>query len=120
MYESFLKPLVGQIGIEVDLRNFWLLFAGMGLLATGGLIVYNRMFAEDTPKASQLAWRVMVVVYSGLVLLGGWFFMISVSGAEVSYKTMVQAVIMLVIGIGGVAISLRSKQGGAAGWSPKE
>ena len=87
----------------------------MGLLATGGLIVYDRVFAEDTPRTNRLAWRIMLMVYSGLVLLGAWFFTTSVSEAEVSYKTMVQALIMLVIGVGGVTISLRSKPGTVGG-----
>ena len=109
LYESLLKPLVGQSGIEQSLRNFWLLFAGLGVLAMGGMLVYNRIFAEDTPRTNILAWRVMLVVYGILVVLGILYFTSSVSGEEPSYKTMVQAVIMLLVGSGGVGISLRHK-----------
>ncbi|MBE0558353.1 MAG: MFS transporter [Proteobacteria bacterium] len=109
LYESLLKPLVGQSGIEEQLRNFWLLFAGLGVMAMGGLIAYNKIFAENTPRTNLLAWRVMLAVYGLLVVLGMWYFTSSVSGEEISYKTMVQAVIMLLIGSGGVTISLRHK-----------
>jgi dipeptide/tripeptide permease len=109
LYESLLKPLVGQSGIESDLRNFWLMFAGLGILAMGGLIAYNRIFAQDTPRTNRLAWRVMLFVYGALVVLGVWYFTTAVSGEEISYKTMVQAVIMFLIGSGGVAISLQQR-----------
>lgn len=112
MYESLLKPLVGQTGVESELRNFWLMFAGMGMLAMAGLILYDRVFAEDSPRTNTLAWRVMVIVYCGLVVVGVWYFSTSISGGEISYKTMVQSVIMLVIGAGGVTTSLLNRPGG--------
>jgi proton-dependent oligopeptide transporter, POT family len=111
LYESLLKPLVGQTGIEYQLRNFWLLFAALGLVAMGGLIMYNKIFALDSPKTNLLAWRIMLGVYVLLVILGIWYLASSVSGPEISYKTMVQAVIMLLIGVGGVVISLHRRPG---------
>ncbi|MEK9138811.1 MAG: MFS transporter, partial [Bacteroidota bacterium] len=101
MYEAMLKPLVGQTGIENELRNFWLIFAGLGVLATGGLTLYNRFFAEDTPHTNSRARQIMMGIYSLLVVLGGWFFYDSAFGGEtVAYKTMVQATIMTLIGAG--------------------
>jgi hypothetical protein len=91
------------------LRNFWLIFAGLGVFAMGGLITYNQIFVEDTPATNRLAWRVMLVVYIVLAVLGIWYFSTSLMGDEVSYKTLVQAVIMLVIGGGGIAISLKHR-----------
>lgn len=111
MYEAMLKPLVGQTGIEHHLRNFWLIFAGMGVLATAGLMLYNRYFAADTPHTNSRARQIMIGIYSLLVVLGVWFFYDSVFGAgEVAYKTMVQAAIMILIGAGGLAISSRPRQ----------
>jgi len=47
-------------------------------------------------------------VYCLLVAAGAWFFYrAGVAAAAVNYRTMVQAVIMLLIGAGGVFISLR-------------
>lgn len=110
MYESFLKPLIGQTGIENELRNFWLIFAGLGLLAMAGLLWYNKYFAVDSPETNRKARLVMIGIYGFLVAVGGWFFYNSVFGhAEVAYKTMVQAVIMLVIGAGGLLISSKPR-----------
>jgi hypothetical protein len=110
MYEAMLKPLVGQTGIESSLRNFWLIFAGLGVLATAGLMLYNRFFAADTPQTNSRARHIMIGIYSLLALLGAWFFYVSAFGGEsVAYKTMVQASIMILIGAGGLAISLKRK-----------
>ncbi|HAL56781.1 MAG TPA: MFS transporter [Bacteroidetes bacterium] len=110
MYESMLKPLVGQTGIESDLRNFWLIFAVLGVVAMIGLLLYNYFFAADTPDTNRRARSIMVGVYSLLIVLGTWFFYSSVFGGEtVAYKTMVQAVIMLMIGAGGVTISRKPR-----------
>jgi hypothetical protein len=52
--------------------------------------------------------KIMIGVYLVLLFVGGWFFYSSVSsGPDIAYKTMVQAVIMLLIGGGGTLISLR-------------
>ncbi len=110
MYESILKPLIGQTGIESDLRNFWLIFAALGVLAMAGLVLYNKFFAEDTPQTNRQARYIMIGVYSMLFLLGAWFFYSAAFAGEiVQYKTMVQAIIMLLIGSGGAAISFKHK-----------
>ncbi len=107
MYETMLKPLVGRAGVAGALRNFWLLFAALDILAVGGLLVYNRYFAAETEAASRSARKVMIGIYAGLILIGGWFLYASLSAPLVAYRTMVQACIMLLIGAGGIAISLR-------------
>jgi proton-dependent oligopeptide transporter, POT family len=115
MYESMLKPLVGLTGVESQLRGFWLIFAGLGLVAMAGLFAYNRFFAADTPETNSRARSIMIGVYVLLLLLGAWFFYSAAFAAEsVSYKTLVQAVIMLLIGTGGVVISLRQDVHGKA------
>jgi len=54
----------------------------------------------------------MIVVYALLVVCGGWFLFESVLGSpNIVYRTMVQAAIMLLIGFGGVVVSLRSREG---------
>ncbi len=110
MYEAMLKPLVGQSGVEGDIRNFWMIFAGLGVLATIGLFLYNKFFSADTPETNRKARTIMLGIYSGLILLSLWFFYKSVfGGATIAYKTMVQAIIMLIIGVGGVVISAKHK-----------
>jgi hypothetical protein len=56
----------------------------------------------------------MAGIYVLLICLGGWFLVDSLSGAHVAYKTLVQSVIMLAIGIGGVVISLKHRAALAA------
>jgi POT family proton-dependent oligopeptide transporter len=109
LYESMLKPLVGQSGIEGDIRTFWLIFAALGLVAVSGLLLYNRFFAENTLKTNALARRVMFSIYLCLLLLGIWFFANSISGDEVQYKTMVQSGILILLGGGGLFMTVRQK-----------
>ena len=108
MYESMLKPLVGTVGIENEVRKFWLTFAAMGVVAVVGLIIYNRFLAHDTPETRQLARRVMLAVYTLLLAAGAGFFYASVADpGAIQYKTMTQAIILVLIGGGGLLISLR-------------
>jgi dipeptide/tripeptide permease len=107
LYGSMLKPLVGQPGAAAAARTFWLLFVALNLVAAVGLVVYDRVFAQDTPRTRELARKVMLAIY--LLLLGGGltFVRSAMSGPELSPKTLVQALIMLALGAGGTAVSLR-------------
>ncbi len=90
---------------------FWLLFAGLDLAAAAGLMFYNRAFAADTPETNARARTIMIGVYLLLLVVGIWFFYSSVfGGGSVNYRTMIQATIMLLIGGGGVLISLRGRK----------
>ncbi len=105
MYENLLKPLVGQTGIEDSIRTFWLIFAVLGIFAALGLLLYNKYFSADTPETNAKARTIMIGVYSTLIIIGVWFVVLSLSKETVSYKTLVQATIMLLIGSGGIFIS---------------
>jgi dipeptide/tripeptide permease len=108
MYEALLKPLVGRTGIRAELTNFWLIFALLDVLAVVGLLLYNRFFAVETPGNVRAAQRIMIGVYAALVLAGGWFFYDSTIVPEIpAYRAMVQSIIMLLIGLGGIAVALR-------------
>jgi dipeptide/tripeptide permease len=103
MYESMLKPLVGQPGAETNYQIFWLAFAGIGLAAMVGLILYNRILSKDTAESNRLAAQIMRAVYSALVLIGGWFLYDAFSSTgPIPYKTVIQALIMILIGGGGL------------------
>jgi dipeptide/tripeptide permease len=106
MYESMLKPLVGQTGIGEDIKSFWLTFAGLGLVAMVGLILYNRFFAHETPQTNRISRLIMLGVYTLLIIIGGWFFYGAVNSEPIAYKTLVQSLIMLIIGGGGMWISM--------------
>lgn len=107
MYEAMLKPLAGQAGVEGDIQFFWMVFALMGILALAGLVLYNKYFAADTPETNARARTIMIGVYSALIILGSFFVYSSLLSDEISYKTLVQATIMLLIGAGGIFISKR-------------
>ncbi len=108
LYGSMLKPLIGQPGAAAAARSFWLLFVALNIAAAVGLIFYDRTFAQDTPETNQKARTVMVGIYGLLLILGLIFLGSSLFGSSsISYKTMVQAVIMLLLGAGGMTVSLR-------------
>jgi dipeptide/tripeptide permease len=109
LYEAMLKPLVGQTSAETSYRNFWLMFAVLDVVAVLGLLLYNRFFAENTTATNARARQIMTVIYSLLIVVGGWFFYSSAFGESVTYKTLVQAVIMLLIGAGGIFISMKHR-----------
>ncbi len=108
LYEAMLKPVVGTEGAAGHFQVFWLIFAGLGVVAMAGLILYNRFFAVDTPATQARAKSIMTGLYSVLVLLGAWFlYQALFAGPEVAYRTAVQAFIMLFLGGGGLYISRR-------------
>ena len=110
MYENLLKPLVGQSGIENSIRTFWLIFAVLGIFAALGLLLYNKYFSADTPETNAKARTIMIGVYSTLIVIGVWFVVLSLSKETVSYKMLVQATIMLLIGSGGIFISRKKTE----------
>jgi proton-dependent oligopeptide transporter, POT family len=108
LYEAMLKPIVGAPDSAGTFRTFWFIFVGLGILAMLGLLAYHRVFSADTPAANRLAHRIMVGLYALLAALGLIFVYTSTLGSgPISYKTLVQATIMLLIGGGGLSISLR-------------
>ncbi len=110
LYEAMLKPVVANPDAPLVFRNFWLLFAGLDLISMAGLMLFNKYFAEDTHRASRAARRIMSGVYLLLICLGGWFLVTSVSGTSINFKVLVQSVIMLLIGTGGIIISVKQTQ----------
>jgi dipeptide/tripeptide permease len=109
MYHSFLAPLKGQADVGPTLRNFWLIFAVLGVVTMFLLILYNKVFGEDTPETRAKARKVMFVIYGLLVVLsfGMPIFVWRATGA-IPPKTWVQAVIMLLVGAGGLFILRRT------------
>jgi hypothetical protein len=108
LYESTLKPLIGQTDVAADIRGFWMQFAGINLVAVAGLLLYNRFFSHDTPETNARARTIMIGIYAVLALAGLWFLQSSVFGRDViAYRTLVQSLIMVFIGGGGLLISRR-------------
>jgi phosphoglycerol transferase MdoB-like AlkP superfamily enzyme len=109
LYERMLKPVVGVPGTEGRTRLFWLLFAVLDIVACAGLFYFARSFGQDTPDTRARARRVMIGVYAGIVLLGLVFLAIGANATPVQYRTVVQAIIFIALGGGGIAVSLSRK-----------
>jgi hypothetical protein len=108
-YEHFLKPVVGTPEAAGATRNFWLTFAVLDGVAACGLVLYARVFGADTPATRNLARLVMACVYAVILVLGGVFLWIAFASTPVQPKTAVQATIFLLLGAGGLAMSLRRR-----------
>jgi proton-dependent oligopeptide transporter, POT family len=105
MYQRILVPLVGQAGVGAQLRNFWLVFAILGVFATLGLVVYNRIFAENTPVTRRKATTVMQFVYGLALLIGLAFLAVSLKefyDGAAPWKTLIQSLILATLGGGGM------------------
>ena len=103
MYHHFLVPLVGQGGESPILRNFWLVFAALGIVTMILLIIYNKIFGEDTPGTRMKARRVMIFIYSMLIILApGMVFFVWKAQGIIPPKTLIQAGIMFLVGVGGL------------------
>jgi dipeptide/tripeptide permease len=112
LYGAWLKPLAGTAGGFAATRQFWLLFVLLDVFAVVGLFFYNRAFAQDTPEASAKARVIMIGLYGLFVVVGLFFLWMALfGGEEISYKTLVQAVILTALGIGGVLISRNRSTG---------
>jgi hypothetical protein len=90
-------------------RLFFLIFFALGLAGFLGLILYDRFFSADTETSNRRARRIVVGVYLVLALAGAGMGIGSLLSTVVSYKTLIQAVILLLVGIGGLVISRRGK-----------
>ncbi len=110
LYEWSLKPFIGSPEAPDAVRRFWLMFAAFDGIAIAGLLAFHRFFAVDSPSSNALARRIMLGVYGLLMAVGLWFAYDAGFASEVvQYKTLVQAVIMVVIGGGGLATTSRPR-----------
>jgi MFS family permease len=101
-------PLSAQVLGQV--REFWLIFAGLGIFCLAGMLLYNRFFSEDTPEINRRARSIMFAVYIVLAVAGIFFLIQSLFLApEVQWRTFVQSLIMLLLGGGGILISRKRK-----------
>ncbi|MEK6650543.1 MAG: MFS transporter [Bacteroidota bacterium] len=110
LYESSLKPFIGAPDAPEAVRRFWLMFALLDAVAIAGLMTFHRFFSTDSPASNARAQKIMLGVYTLLTGIGLWFaYHAGFATDTIQYKTLVQAIIMLVIGGGGLAITSRSR-----------
>jgi dipeptide/tripeptide permease len=109
LYARILKPAMGTPAAGGRARLFWLVFAALDVLAILGLLAFDRAFGRDTPETRRGAARVMVGVYSAILMLGLVFLAIAFMSSPPQYRTAVQSIIFLALGAGGLAVIRRRR-----------
>jgi len=107
LYVQILKPVIGLPQAASTARNFWLLFTVFDLLAALGLWLFARAYGKDTPETRRAAHRWMILVYALILCLGLAFALTALMGKPIQYRTLVQAIIFLAMGSGGLMVALR-------------
>lgn len=110
LYGWQLEPLVGQPGADSVITRFWVMFAVLDVIAALTLVWFSRRFGVDTPETRRKAAVLMNGVYALVLLLGVVFL---VTGLFLStppqYRVVVQAIIFLALGSGGLWMNNRRK-----------
>jgi len=121
LYERMLKPLAPdpeglaaglplEAHVLAQIRLFWMIFAVLGVVCLLGMLLYNKFFSEDTPASNRKAWMIMMGIYGVLAVAGLYFLVYSIFLTDqINWRTLVQALILLLLGGGGLRISLRGK-----------
>jgi hypothetical protein len=74
------------------------------------MLLYNKFFSEDTPETNRRAWKIMMGIYVILAASGVYFLIYSLFLADqIQWRTFVQSLILLILGGGGIKISLKRK-----------
>lgn len=102
LYARMIEPVLHTDAIAGRTTVFWLLFAGLDVLAALGLIVFFRRFGTDTADTRRRAAVAMNFAYALISLLGLIFLIMGLIAEPVQYRTVVQAVIFLALGLGGL------------------
>ena len=117
LYKKMLTPLIPpaatvSAGVPLppstvsQIRTFWFIFAALGILCVIGMLLYNRYFSRDTFEANRRAWEIMLGIYAISSVSGIYFLFLSLASAPlVQWRTLIQALIMLGLGGGGIALS---------------
>ena len=109
LYARMLKPLIGLPEAFATTRIFWLMFAVLDVVAAVGLLLFARAFTADTPETRRKARIVMIGVYTVILLVGVAFCYTAFSSTPVQYRTLVQSIIFLALGAGGLIV-VRSRR----------
>jgi POT family proton-dependent oligopeptide transporter len=102
LYDLMLAPVKGTAAGSSRATLFWAMFTALDVLAALSLWLYARRFAEDTPATRRRARAAMAVVYAVIALLGTSFLVRGLSTTPTSPRVIVQALIFVVVGGGGL------------------
>jgi proton-dependent oligopeptide transporter, POT family len=107
LYDAMLTPLVGRPDAAPTIRLFWLIFVGIDAAAVGGLWYFSKALGQDTPSTRARARVVMTGVYGLILLLGCYFLYSALSASPTDYKSVIQALIFQILGVGGLYMNNR-------------
>jgi hypothetical protein len=79
----------------------------LDLLAAVGLVLYDRIFGQDSHAARAKARKVMIGINALLLASGLLFLRSGLSGAELPHRILVQGTIMLALGAGDMIVTLK-------------
>jgi len=113
MYARMIEPFLQAPGIADRTRVFWLIFAVLDACAAAALVLFFKRYGEDTPATRRSAARAMRVVYGLIVLLGVAFLAVGLGASPTQYRSIVQSLIFVALGLGGIVINLRGMKAGA-------
>jgi dipeptide/tripeptide permease len=104
LYTWLMKPAIGLATAGQTATMFWLLFAVLDVIAAGGLILFARSFTADTPQTNARAAVIMRGVYVLVLGIGAAFCYYAFAGEQIKSRVLVQAIIFLALGTGGLII----------------
>jgi dipeptide/tripeptide permease len=107
-FGAFLYTRVAEPG---NTRLFFMIFFILGICAFLGLVLFNRFFAEDTPENNRRARKIILGIYTALVVGGIAMIVRTATAAELDYKMIAQSVILIAVGCGGLAVTRKSRDG---------
>lgn len=110
LYATLLKPAVGTASAAGRAFLFWTIFAVIGAAAALGLWVFGRAFGQDTPETRRRAALAMALIYGLLAALGLAFLVYGLRSTPVQYKTVVQAALFVLLGAGGLIMTLTGRK----------
>jgi len=123
LYERMLKPLAPDSDALASgaalssqalghIKIFWMIFAGLGGVCLLGMILYNKFFSEDTPESNRISRKIVIAIYALLGAGGAYFAFHSIFLAdEIQWRTLVQSMILLLLGAGGLRITFKKQAG---------
>ncbi len=106
LYAMLMTPAVGTPIASERAQMFWLLFAGLDLVAMCGLVLFARYCGTDTPGTRKWSRRAMYVVNAGILALGVLFLQSGFATTPVTYRMVVQAIIFVAVGGAGLVMML--------------
>ena len=108
-YARVIEPALGTAAIGGRATLFWLMFAVLDIVAVLAMVVFFKKFGDDTPDTRARAARTMHLVYGLIAVLGAAFLVMGLAADPMQIRTVVQALIFLGLGLGGIVIVRRGR-----------